>query len=164
MMPESKQKLTRYSLMLEAAERGDIDEIFKIAEKGPFPMSDERDAMKALRVGLQKLAANPPELIEAMFARMLVLQSWLMIRCERHIERGIAESDRKYNDQEIPPEICDTWMPRLSRLQAEVRETSKAMASVRHTLSLSEHGPLKHQAAKNVIRMSDQPSNREAAL
>ena len=158
------EKPTRYSLMVEAAQRGDIEAIFKIAEDGPCPMADERDAMKALRVGLQKLAANPPELIEAMFTRMLVLQSWLMIRCERHVERGIAESDQRYNDGQIPPEICDTWMPRLSRLQAEVRETSKVMASVRHTLSLSEHGPLKYQAAKNVIHITDQPPSREAAL
>ncbi len=161
-MPRENQKPTRFNLMLEAAERGDIEAVFKIAEAGPCPMADEPDAMKALRVALDKLSENPPELVETLFTRMLVLQGWLMIRCQRHIERAIADSDQRYGASDLPHDICETWMPRLSRLQAEVRETSKAMASVRHTMHLSQHGP-KKPAAQNIIRMSDPPSGREAA-
>ena len=161
-MPRENQKPTRFNLMLEAAERGDIEAVFKIAEAGPCPMADEPDAMKALRVALDKLSENPSELVETLFTRMLVLQGVLMIRCQRHIERAIADSDQRYGASDLPHDICDVWMPRLSRLQVEVRETSKAMASVRHTMHLSQHGP-KKPAAQNIIRMSDPPSSREAA-
>lgn len=161
-MPRSGKRLTRTEQMIQAAERGDIDGIFKIAD--PFADSgpDQQDAMDALRVALEKLAGDPERLVEELFSRILQSQAYLMIRCQRYIDRTIAESDQRYPGLgDIPKPLADEWLPRLSRLQHEVQATSKCLASLRHTFSLSQHGPIKTRA-DNVIHL-DRERSREVA-
>jgi len=158
------KKLTRTEQMLEAAKRGDIEGIFKVAD--PFADSgpDQQDAMDALRVALEKLAGDPERLVEELFSRILQHQAYLMIRVQRYVDRSIAENDKRYPGLgDIPQSIADEWLPRLSRLQHEVQATSKCWASVRHTFALSQHGPIKHRHAANVIHFDAGARSREAA-
>jgi len=148
--------------MAEAAIAGDLDALFKAADQCPLPGGDDAEAMALVRVALEKLAHDPQRLVEELFSRILQSQAFLMLRCQRYIDRTIAESDKRYPGLgDIPKPLADEWLPRLSRLQHEVQATSKCLASLRHTFALSQHGPIKTRA-DNVIHL-DRERSREVA-
>jgi len=164
-MPRHRKVPTRSEQMIEAAMRGDVDGIFKAADRCPLPGGDDEEAMKALRVALEKLADDPQRLVEELFSRIIQSQALLMFRCERYIDRNIADSDKRYPGMgDIPKPIADEWLPRLALLQRAVQDSAKCLATVRHTFALAQSGPIKSRVSSpNVIHFAFERSRAAAS-
>ena len=167
MNDRDNKTLTKDQLIAAAAKRGDVDGIFDVLNQELPPTSDYAKAMDELRKMLERAGKkNPEKLVELLFGRMLAFQGFLLIRVQRFIDEGIKNHDRRCPNQgDIPDKIVEVWMPRLSRIQHEVRETTRIYATVRHALLLANEGTKKTRPKSvNVVRMAAlQPSEQTAA-
>jgi hypothetical protein len=156
----------RYEKMAAAARRGDIDGIFAAMQESPMPCADTPEAMAELRTALANIGKDDPtELIVALYRQMLLAQGFLMIRTQRYIDAVIKDHDEQHRGSaDVPRDIADVWLPRLSRIQLEVRETARAFAATMHALALSRQTniPDRPKASGRVVHLTS-VRPREAA-
>lgn len=168
-MPRAPAQPTRFDRMHSAAEKGDIDGIIAALDESPMPCADQVAFMRELRAGLDKLAADDPQkLVEYTFSKMLSFQAFLLLRAQRFADDAIRECDRSHpRIGDLPESVVTEWMPRISRLQTEVRETARSLAALQHTFALARHGPGQRVGPHaRVIQLHDQAGaggQREAA-
>lgn len=133
-----------YAKMRKAAEAGDFAGI--IAEIDPDCLvgsMDREQAQKEFRVAIDALSNDPARLIDGLFGQMLRFQAVLLLRAQSHVEKLIQQTDQQSSYRgDLPAVVADTWLPRVSRIQAEIRATARDMATVRHAMSLADKGPL----------------------
>ena len=138
-----------------AAKRGDLDKIFELAAESPFiefPFVLQHGSQ-----AIEQLAKKDPALlVETMLRRILTLQGKLLVRVEANIANGLKAHDRHNPHGDVPPAIANEWLPRLGRLQMEIREMAKAYASVKHTLTLTQlEARRTARSSKSIIRLAD---------
>lgn len=149
---------TRYDRMAAAAAKGDVDGVFAALSDGRLPCEDDcAQAFEHSRAALETLAADDPrKLVQFRYQKMLAFQGSLLLRAQRYVEQSIKESDQRYGLGDIPPQIAKDWLPRVSRIQQEVRETSRSLGAVLHTFSLAEEGTKRQrQYGERVIPLVD---------
>ena len=156
----------RYQKMAEAASRGDVDGVFAALKDGRLPLEDDcSEALKHSKSAMEALAAeDPSRLIEFLFSKMLVFQGALLMRAQRHVDELIQVDDKKYRAGDLPASVADVWLPRIAKIQSEIRDTSRTFGAVRHTLALAESGSAENRKPPSpVLRLVTKPSKRDAA-
>jgi hypothetical protein len=102
-----------------------------------LPPSIMDDLAKAIR----KLARDDlSALIETAFGEILALAVVLLLRCQRHIEARLAESDRHGADgSHIPHDLDkDGWISRAEKISRFILEVASARARVQHVGRLND--------------------------
>jgi hypothetical protein len=158
--------MDRSARMADAASRGDVDGVFAQLKDGLLPQEDDcSEALKHSRTAMETLAADEPKkLIEFLFSKMLVFQGALLLRAQRHVDDLIQQDDKKYRVGDLPSAVADVWLPRVAKIQSEVRETSRTFAAVLHTLALADtNNTEKRKPPRPELRLVKKPLKHEAA-
>ena len=148
----------RYAKMRKAAEAGDFAGI--IAEIDPDCLvgsMDREQAQKEFRTAIDALSNDPARLIDGLFGQVLRFQAVLLLRAQSHVEMLIQQTDQHSSYRgDLPAVVTDTWLPRISKIQAEIRATARDMAAIRHTMSLADKGPLEaRKRSDRVVRIDE---------
>ncbi len=150
---------TCFDRMRKAAARGDVEGVrgawAAYARENPSPgISAENEFMAQMGEALDTLARiNPSSLPENLIGAMLAFQGKLLLRIQRHIEGELEHLDRQHSGVPMNDTVAEIWLPRLSRIQTSILETSKALATTTHTLGLAAapRPVLKRRAGGKVI-------------
>jgi len=155
-MPSTEPADLDPSVHVTAAEM--LDGFMSQLDETVCPSIDAPEIMSALRHELERLGAeNPSVLAEFALGKLLALQTFLLLRMQRAVDKEVEQFDKQRpNCNDIPESVAMTWLPHLSRLQVDLRENAKALGQVRHTLALARRGPLGGAPSSRVIQLSEQ--------
>lgn len=134
-------KQIMFKAELEAeAEKGDLASLCRLMEARLTPMmlaNSKEEQVVAFNHLFRRTIINAgikdsPALTKHLLLEILSIQCLLMYRIGTHTSREIDQADRMTNVGygNLPYDIMTDYLPRLSKLQEEVKQTLKAIASL----------------------------------
>ena len=100
-------------------------------------------AMDNLAKAIRRLERdNVDALVETAYAEIIGLVTTLLVRCELHVERRLAEADSYGgNPVHMPADLVDQdWFGRIERLARFLMQITTTRARVRHLARLNDNG------------------------
>ena len=130
-------------LWLEMAEKGDVeglmaafsDEMAQV-RRGFFFNGDKRSPeryIELLGLAMEVLARKSPAALSlTVLQRVQISQIQLAERVQRFIEYRMLREKRDWGSPGgwMDPDIANEWLPRLSKLQTEIKDTARTIATV----------------------------------
>lgn len=141
-----KKELLTYDQLGQAEVDGRWEEIAQLYDHNiAFLGVGRSDAAYSSRMVRAMLAAgqkDSPQLQKCMLTRTLVFEYMLIHRCETQLMALLKESDRRVSGGPewgaIPPEIAETYLPRLGKLYAELQTTIKSISALNRNQAAPE--------------------------
>lgn len=130
--------------MAEAAEMGDIHELLRLMRENRgisiLETRDYADGEKLIPRALEKLRSNSAaDLVECLLTEIMYFEARLYFRARHQVENEIEEFDRQRPMRgELPDRVSKQWLPRIHGIQESIERTARTMATVIHTLRLSD--------------------------
>jgi hypothetical protein len=128
--------------MQDAAEAGNPQSVIDSYEKEPInPDIYWPDYQRSLRQALENAAdTDPAAAVRFLLNRILSFDATLMIRAQHIVKRELDRYDSAapQNDGNFPDHIVTEWLPRIERLQSEVKDGCLVYAKIWHVLELAE--------------------------
>jgi len=165
-MLRRRKEVSRNDRIIKAAERGDIDGVLAVLKDNPtFANSDFPDAMEQLKTAIETIGNESPErLVQFSLTRILSFQTFLLVRMQHVCEREIAEDDRTHKSEGGLNNRAVELIEHLAHLHEQVRQTARCIATVAHTFTLAENGPIKTRVSSaNVIHLAFERSRAAAS-
>ena len=139
---ETKQRKPLIERMQKAAAAGDPQAVVDAYEGETIdPQIYWPDYQQLLQQALEKAAdADPAGTVRFALNRLLAFQTTLTLRAQHLVSRELDRFDRSapQNDGNLPDHIASEWLPRLDRLQAELKDTCQVYSKNWHVLELAE--------------------------
>jgi len=131
-------------LLEEAAEQGDVSAVLRYLERyeswAPEPPDCDR-GFNYLKTAIEKVRQDTPQrLVKDALSRLVAFQTYLMIRYQTLVQRHIRKYDAENpgNCGNLPQPLTVDWLPRLSRIQREVKDSARALAVCMHVTGMGK--------------------------
>ena len=160
---ETKQRKPLIERMQKAAAAGDPQAVVDAYEGETIdPQIYWPDYQQLLQQALEKAAdADPAGTVRFALNRLLAFQTTLTLRAQHLVSRELDRFDRSapQNDGNLPDHIASEWLPRLDRLQAELKDTCQVYSKNWHVLELAE---ARARASGKIIPFEGRRADRES--
>ena len=102
-----------------------------------WPMTCLQDLGRSIR---QLAADDTAAVVDFTFAELLAFSSLMLLRCQLHVEKRLADCDAYPGDRtHLPVDLeQEGWLARIERIARFVSELSATWARVRHVSQLNE--------------------------
>jgi len=142
--PKKRRRGRKKDLFDEAAEQGDVSMVLRYLEHyeswAPEPPDCEK-GFRYLKMAIETVRQDSPQrLVKDALSRLLAFQTFLMIRYQTFVQRTIRKFDAENpgNCGNLPQSLTTEWLPRLSRIQREVKDSARALAVSMHVTDLGK--------------------------